>query len=280
MKVLIWHGYLLGGTGSNVYTSSLARAWSRLGHEVVVFAQEPHPERFDLGGATFVRPDDRATCCRSSCSTATRTPRPAACPELAWAERGAWVERERGRDPRAPAGRPRVRQPRAARGRRSASRRGRRSRSRRTARSSSSPCAATRSSRAWARESLAGADDVLAGSEHIQRVLEEVVGPGAYLERVRIVRRASTSTRSGRAAGRGAGRGCSRRPASTRPASASAIPTRATRSGWRRSSAATGRPSSSSASSAGEGRRRAPRGPRSAWRRAPSSSASGPSAMS
>ena len=60
MKILLWHGYLLGGTGSNVYTRSLARAWSRLGHEVVVFCQEPHPERFDLGGAAFVRPDMRA----------------------------------------------------------------------------------------------------------------------------------------------------------------------------------------------------------------------------
>ena len=49
MKVLIWHGYLLGGTGSNVYTRALARAWSRLGHEVVVFCQEPHPEEYDLG---------------------------------------------------------------------------------------------------------------------------------------------------------------------------------------------------------------------------------------
>ena len=56
MKVLIWHGYLLGGTGSNVYTRALARAWSRLGHEVVVFCQEPHPEEYDLGGATTVRP--------------------------------------------------------------------------------------------------------------------------------------------------------------------------------------------------------------------------------
>src|SRR5262245_17579356 len=56
MKVLIWHGYLLGGTGSNVYTRALARAWSRLGHEVVVFCQEPHPEEYDLGGATIVRP--------------------------------------------------------------------------------------------------------------------------------------------------------------------------------------------------------------------------------
>ena len=57
MKILLWHGYLLGGTGSNVYTRSLARAWARLGHEVVVFCQEPHPERFDLAGAQVVRPD-------------------------------------------------------------------------------------------------------------------------------------------------------------------------------------------------------------------------------
>jgi glycosyltransferase involved in cell wall biosynthesis len=57
MKILLWHGYLLGGTGSNVYTRALARAWSKLGHEVVVFCQEPHPEGIDLGGAEVVRPD-------------------------------------------------------------------------------------------------------------------------------------------------------------------------------------------------------------------------------
>jgi len=57
MRILLWHGYLLGGTGSNVYTRSLAREWSRAGHEVVVFAQEPHPELYDLGGASVVRPD-------------------------------------------------------------------------------------------------------------------------------------------------------------------------------------------------------------------------------
>jgi glycosyltransferase involved in cell wall biosynthesis len=57
VKILLWHGYLLGGTGSNVYTRSLARAWSRLGHEVVVFCQEPHPEEYDLAGATVVRPE-------------------------------------------------------------------------------------------------------------------------------------------------------------------------------------------------------------------------------
>jgi glycosyltransferase involved in cell wall biosynthesis len=57
MRILLWHGYLLGGTGSNVYTRSLARAWSRNGHDVTVFSQEPHPEQYDLGGAATVRPD-------------------------------------------------------------------------------------------------------------------------------------------------------------------------------------------------------------------------------
>ena len=57
MRIVIWHGYLLGGTGSNVYTRSLARTWSRQGHDVAVVCQEPHPERYDLGGARVVRPE-------------------------------------------------------------------------------------------------------------------------------------------------------------------------------------------------------------------------------
>lgn len=57
MRILLWHGYLLGGTGSNVYTRSLARAWSRNGHDVTVFSQEPHPEELDIGDAKPVRPD-------------------------------------------------------------------------------------------------------------------------------------------------------------------------------------------------------------------------------
>src|SRR5881392_1437812 len=57
MRILVWHGYLLGGTGSNVYTRSLAREWSRAGHDVVLFCQERHPELYDLGGAQVVRPD-------------------------------------------------------------------------------------------------------------------------------------------------------------------------------------------------------------------------------
>jgi glycosyltransferase involved in cell wall biosynthesis len=57
MKIFMWHGYLLGGTGSNIYVRQLAREWSREGHDVTVFSQEPHPERLDLGGAETVRPD-------------------------------------------------------------------------------------------------------------------------------------------------------------------------------------------------------------------------------
>ena len=57
MRILLWHGYLLGGTGSNVYTRALAREWSRAGHDVTVLCQEPHPDLFDIGDATVVRPE-------------------------------------------------------------------------------------------------------------------------------------------------------------------------------------------------------------------------------
>jgi glycosyltransferase involved in cell wall biosynthesis len=56
VRIVLWHGYLLSGTGSNVYTQAVAREWSRAGHEVVVVCQEPHPERFDLAGARVVKP--------------------------------------------------------------------------------------------------------------------------------------------------------------------------------------------------------------------------------
>ena len=40
MRVLIFHGYLLRGTGSNVYNAALAQALARLGHEVHLFCQD------------------------------------------------------------------------------------------------------------------------------------------------------------------------------------------------------------------------------------------------
>src|SRR5262249_10587780 len=57
VRIFLWHGYLLSATGSNIYTRNVAREWAREGHDVTVFSQDQHPERFDLGGAAAVRPD-------------------------------------------------------------------------------------------------------------------------------------------------------------------------------------------------------------------------------
>src|SRR4051794_6745065 len=43
VRLLIFHGYLLRGTGSNVYNAELAEALVRLGHEVHLLCQEPKP---------------------------------------------------------------------------------------------------------------------------------------------------------------------------------------------------------------------------------------------
>ncbi|HKG37218.1 MAG TPA: glycosyltransferase, partial [Solirubrobacterales bacterium] len=40
MRVLIFHGYLLRGTGSNVYNAELAQALARLGHDVHLLCQD------------------------------------------------------------------------------------------------------------------------------------------------------------------------------------------------------------------------------------------------
>jgi glycosyltransferase involved in cell wall biosynthesis len=49
VRLILWHGYLLEGTGSNIYTQHIARAWGRLGHDVVLVCQQHGAERFDLG---------------------------------------------------------------------------------------------------------------------------------------------------------------------------------------------------------------------------------------
>jgi len=55
MKVLIAHGYLLRGTGSNIYNASLARALARLGHEVHLLCQDRDWDAPD--GVTLHNPD-------------------------------------------------------------------------------------------------------------------------------------------------------------------------------------------------------------------------------
>jgi glycosyltransferase involved in cell wall biosynthesis len=185
MKILLWHGYLLGGTGSNVYTRMLAREWSRAGHEVVVFSQEPHPEGFDLGSATVIRPELRGSLPvfvldryedLEAVLLQDLTPEEVA----AFVEANAAAVRDHlpadlllvnhvllGAPVGVAAGMPFS--VKAHGSELEFSIRG-------------NGGLAT-----WARESLDRADAVYAGSEHIRRVLEEVVGQGAYTERVQVV---------------------------------------------------------------------------------------------
>jgi glycosyltransferase involved in cell wall biosynthesis len=51
VRVLVFHGYLLRGTGSNVYNASLVEALVRLGHDVDLLCQDRHAEEFDFVGA-------------------------------------------------------------------------------------------------------------------------------------------------------------------------------------------------------------------------------------
>jgi glycosyltransferase involved in cell wall biosynthesis len=51
LRILIFHGYLLSGTGSNVYNARLAEALVDMGHEVHLLCQERHPERYGFAGA-------------------------------------------------------------------------------------------------------------------------------------------------------------------------------------------------------------------------------------
>jgi glycosyltransferase involved in cell wall biosynthesis len=185
VKILLWHGYLLGGTGSNVYTRSLARAWSRLGHEVVVFSQEPHPERYDLGVATAVRPPAGALL-PVFVLDRYEGMEPRLLSELSRSEREEWVKRNaiavREHAPAdllfanhvllgAPVG--------VAAGLPFAVK----------AHGSELEFSLRGNPElvAWGRETIAQAREVYAGSEHIRRVLEDVLGTGEYLERVRVI---------------------------------------------------------------------------------------------
>src|SRR3954452_8584543 len=72
LRILVFHGYLLHGTGSNVYNALLATALARAGHEVHLLCQERRPEDVDAVGAAGdwdggtlalrqIRPDRRGT---------------------------------------------------------------------------------------------------------------------------------------------------------------------------------------------------------------------------
>jgi glycosyltransferase involved in cell wall biosynthesis len=54
MRVLLFHGYMLRGTGSNIYNVNLARALARLGHEVHLLCQD---REVKLEGVEIHNPD-------------------------------------------------------------------------------------------------------------------------------------------------------------------------------------------------------------------------------
>jgi glycosyltransferase involved in cell wall biosynthesis len=182
VRILLWHGYLLGGTGSNVYTRALAHAWSLAGHEVVVFSQEARPEEYDLGRAETVRPDIGGllpvfVLDRYEGLDARRLP------ELTREERERYVElnaaavRELLPADLVFANHVLLGGPVAAA-----------SGSRYAVKAHGSELEYSIRGNpelaAWGRESLAGAEAVFVGSEHIRRVLEEVVGHVEHVHEV------------------------------------------------------------------------------------------------
>ena len=58
MRILIFHGYLLRGTGSNIYNASLVRALARLGHQVELVCQERDPGPLGLPDAVRITVPD------------------------------------------------------------------------------------------------------------------------------------------------------------------------------------------------------------------------------
>jgi len=54
MRVLLFHGYMLRGTGSNIYTANLAAALAKLGHEVHLVCQE---RQVQIEGVQIHNPD-------------------------------------------------------------------------------------------------------------------------------------------------------------------------------------------------------------------------------
>jgi glycosyltransferase involved in cell wall biosynthesis len=179
LRILLWHGYLLGGTGSNVYTRAIAREWSRAGHDVTVVCQERHPELYDIGSARVFRPELPNGLLPVFVLDRYEGLDARLLPELTPAERAGFVEanaavlRELGGDLvfanhvllGAPVG--------AAGGLPFAVK----------AHGSELEYAMRGNAElaAWGRESLAGAGATFVGSAHIRSVLEDVVG---HVERV------------------------------------------------------------------------------------------------
>ena len=79
MRILVFHGYLLRGTGSNVYNAEIAAALVRLGHEVHLLCQDRDPLELDFVDAAgdwdrgALRVQERRRLRNQSVRSATRT---------------------------------------------------------------------------------------------------------------------------------------------------------------------------------------------------------------
>ena len=174
MRILLWHGYLLSGTGSNEYTQALAREWGGAGHEVVVFCQDPEPERFDLGGAEVVRPEIGG---KLPVFVLDRYEglEPVLLQEMSRADRESYVTRNVGAlAAHLPADL--VFANHVLMGGAVAAGTGARYAVKAHGSELEYSMRGNPELQAWGRESLARAEAVFVGSQHIRRVLEEVVG--------------------------------------------------------------------------------------------------------
>jgi glycosyltransferase involved in cell wall biosynthesis len=57
MRIGLWHGYLLGGTGSNIFSNNLLREYARSGIDTILFAQEQQPQDYDFISQGYIARD-------------------------------------------------------------------------------------------------------------------------------------------------------------------------------------------------------------------------------
>jgi hypothetical protein len=46
VRILVWHGWLLEGSGSNISVARISEVWRAAGHDVLLLCQERHTERY------------------------------------------------------------------------------------------------------------------------------------------------------------------------------------------------------------------------------------------
>jgi glycosyltransferase involved in cell wall biosynthesis len=66
MRILVWHGWLLEGSGSNIYTAKVCEHLRAVGHDVLLLCQEAHADRYrwidawgsvDVAGPSVLSPN-------------------------------------------------------------------------------------------------------------------------------------------------------------------------------------------------------------------------------